>query len=47
LAKYNENYQAEKNGMNGACGPNGGEDESIQVIARKARRKQTTRKTMM
>jgi hypothetical protein len=31
--------------MGGACSTNGGEDERIKVIGRKAREKEATRKT--
>jgi hypothetical protein len=31
--------------MGGTCGTNGGKEERVYVIGRKARRKETTRKT--
>jgi hypothetical protein len=45
FAKYIKNYQAEEYDVGGAYDTNGGEDERVYVIGRKARRKVTTRKT--
>jgi hypothetical protein len=31
--------------VGGTCGTNGGEEERVEIIGRKARRKETTKKT--
>jgi hypothetical protein len=44
FAKYNCNDQVKEDEMGRACGTNGVEEEYIQNIGGKARRKETTRK---
>jgi hypothetical protein len=39
------NYKAEKDEVDGTCGTNGREEERVEVISRKAKGKETTRKT--
>jgi hypothetical protein len=39
------NYQVEEDEVGGTCGTNGREEESVLVIGRKARGKETPRKT--
>jgi glyoxylate utilization-related uncharacterized protein len=39
------NYKVEEDEVGGTCGTNGGEEERVYVIGRKARGKETTRKT--
>jgi hypothetical protein len=41
---YNDT-QVEEDKMGGTCGTNGREEERVEVIGRKARGKETTRKT--
>jgi hypothetical protein len=43
--KYNYNYQVEDDEVVEACSANGGEEVRIYAIGRKAREKETTRKT--
>jgi hypothetical protein len=38
-------YRVEEDEVGGTCGTNGGEEERVYVIGRKARGKETTRKT--
>jgi hypothetical protein len=45
FAKYNWNYQVEEDEVGGTCGTNEGEEERVQVIGRKTRGKEPTRKT--
>jgi hypothetical protein len=44
-AKYNQNDQVKDDKIGMACSTNGGEEECIQDISGKARRKETTRNT--
>jgi hypothetical protein len=37
--QYNQNYQVKEDEVGGACRANGGEEECVQVIGRKAREK--------
>jgi hypothetical protein len=45
FAKYNLNDKVEEDEVGGTCGTNGEEEERVWVIGRKARGKETTRKT--
>jgi hypothetical protein len=45
FAVYNYNDQVKENETDRACSTNGGEEERIEDIGGKARRKETTRKT--
>jgi hypothetical protein len=44
FTKYNLNYKVEEDEVGRTCGMNGGEEERVQVIGRKTRGKETTRK---
>jgi hypothetical protein len=45
FGKYNQNDQVKENEMGRTCSTNGGEEECIEDFGRKARMKDTTRKT--
>jgi hypothetical protein len=45
LISYIKNKQVEEDEMGGPCSTNGEEEERVRIIGRKARGKETTRKT--
>jgi hypothetical protein len=45
FAKYNWNFHVEENEVGGACSVNGGGEDRVKVIDRKAIEKETTRET--